>query len=221
MADPPKIQAPATLQGAGPATTPQQSAVPQVYMDPTTEKQILSQLQRSGWTAAAPQPNIEYVSNGIGGVQPVVKGYKMVISDPATGATDTVALTYDASAPGKGAQWGIAGDVGVLPKAADVPHLGDSKTGYYTQSGPVGANGQRTWVQVVPPDTPNADDEMKKALERIDRQQEMAEKQANDAAGRGYMTTQEYQTLASKYANDALGQSKLAEDIRQFNATQA
>lgn len=102
---------------AAPSSTPQQSSIPSAFMDSVTQQSILKQLQRTGWSAAQPQPDIQYVSNGIGGVSPVVKGYKMVISDPTSGATQTVSLTYDPTQAGKGSQWGLVGDVGDLPKA--------------------------------------------------------------------------------------------------------
>src|SRR5215831_5510173 len=219
-------QSAAPAQGAAtpPIGTAQSASLPLTPdLDPTTQNLLLQQAQRSGWNAAPPQPDVKYVSNGYGQMIPVVQGYKMVITNPQNGARETLDLNYNSAAQGKGAQWGLAGapDVKAPTASTTVPHIGDEKTGYYTQSGPPDANGNKTWQMVVPPGVPNADDEMKKALDRIDRQQEMAEKQANEAAGRGYMTNADYATMASKYAGDKLGQDKLAEDIRQFNATQA
>src|SRR5262252_6032323 len=219
-------QSAAPAQGAAtpPIGTAQSASLPLTPdLDPTTQNLLLQQAQRSGWNAAPPQPDVKYVSNGYGQMIPVVQGYKMVITNPQNGARETLDLNYNSAAQGKGAQWGLAGapDVKAPTASTTVPHIGDEKTGYYTQSGPPDANGNKTWQMVVPPGVPNADDEMKKALDRIDRQQEMAEKQANEAAGRGYMTNADYATMASKDAGDKLGQDKLAEDIRQFNATQA
>jgi hypothetical protein len=52
------------------------------------------------------------------------------------------------------------------------------------------------WQKILPDGVPNADEEMNKALERIDRQQSMTEKQNNFAAGRGYQSDAEYQKMA-------------------------
>jgi len=191
-------------------------------MTAADQASILQQIGRTGWTTTPyAVPDIQYVANpnGYGAPIPQVRGYTLSISD-GKGNNQTIKLNH---APGSDQEWAVTDAPTALPKpaTATVDHLGDENTGYYARNGPPDANGQPTWQMVVPPHTPNADDEMTKALGRIDRQQEMAEKQANEAAGRGYQTNADYQKMASQYANDQLGQAKLQEDIRQFNATQA
>src|SRR5215831_4990993 len=206
-----------------PAAPVANAATAPIPMTAEQQQQILQQVGRSGWTTTPyAVPDIQYVANpsGYGAPIPQVRGYIMSVSD-GKGNNQTIKLNH---APGSDQEWTVTTPPTALPKPVTTTqpaHIGDEKTGYYAQVGPPDANGNPTWKQVVPPGTPNADEEMKKALDRIDRQQEMTEKQANEAAGRGYMTNAEYATMASKYAGDKLGQDKLAEDIRQFNATQA
>src|SRR5215472_355389 len=80
-------------------------SIPQVFMDPTTQKQILSAVQRGGWTASQPTPNVSITNDPINGPMTTVKDYSMVISDPTSGETQVVTLNYDPNATGKGAAW--------------------------------------------------------------------------------------------------------------------
>lgn len=221
----PPITLPPSLGGGGPTPTPTTATTPttsaastRALMDPTTRLAILKQIQRSGWNAADPQPDIKYVSNGLGGVVPQVNGYKMVITDPDTGTNETVDLTYDPTQAGKGSQWGISGAPKDVPKPKDpsVGKLGSDELGWWIPD-PTSPNGYR---QVLPPHTPNADDEILKAVKRQDAEFERNEKAANAAAGRGYQTTSDYQKMALDAQKFGLSQQEFAEKIRQFDATQ-
>lgn len=160
--------------------------------DPAVQK-ILAAMSSGGGTGAISAPQ--------GQENIVIKNDKF---DPSQPISDTNQPIISVKSPN------------AAPKATTTTPIGSADIGYWLVDPTT-----KTVTNVVPPKTPNADEEMKKALDRMDRQQEMTEKQANDVAGRGYMTNAEYATMASKYAGDKLGQDKLAEDIRQFNATQS
>jgi hypothetical protein len=116
-------QQPAT---AAPATTAPPAApnlqtgtpsLPTITMDATTQKQILHDQQRDGWIAQQPAPDVQLQMDPVTGTPTAtVKGWNMVISDPKTGATQTVKLTYNPAAIGKGAAWAVSEGPGDLPK---------------------------------------------------------------------------------------------------------
>lgn len=98
--------------------------------------------------------------------------------------------------------------------------LGDDKTGWYLPVGPPDANGKPTYQLVVPAGTPNADDEISKAIKRQNDEAERNERTMNQAAGRGYMTNTEYAKIANDAATRGQSAADLTEKIRQFDATQ-
>jgi hypothetical protein len=111
-----------------------------------------------------------------------------------------------------------AGDFDVVepPKnlPADTAPTGNSETGWYAKD----ANGQ--WQLVIPPHTPNADEEIKKAVDRQDAEAMRNEKAANQAAGRGYQTNADYASMISQANKDKVSAAQLAENIRQFDVSQ-
>lgn len=98
--------------------------------------------------------------------------------------------------------------------------IGDDKTGWYLPIGPPDANGKPTYQLVVPAGTPNADEEISKAIQRQNDEAERNERTANQAAGRGYMTNAEYAKIANDAATRGQSAADLAEKIRQFDLTQ-
>jgi hypothetical protein len=99
------------------------------------------------------------------------------------------------------------------PSTAAPTHFGSDTTGYWVVD-PTAPNGVR---MVVPPHTPNADEEMKKALDRVDRQQEMAAKQRNEVATGIYGTDAEVQQIRTSAAKDKLDAATLQQRISEFN----
>src|SRR5215510_4722832 len=94
-----------TAGGAAAATAAQIPTLPGISMDPVTQANILAQIQRSGWSAAQPTPDVQISNDPITGKpNTVIKGWKMVITDPKTGANDTVSLSYS---PGGRNPWGL------------------------------------------------------------------------------------------------------------------
>src|SRR5215467_13290365 len=139
-------QPPAPPPAAAPAPAPPAPNAP-VAMTPEQQQQILQQIGRTGWkTSPYAVPDIQYVANpsGYGAPIPQVRGYIMMVTDDK-GNNQPVKLNH---APGSDQEWTVTEAPKALPTAATtVPHLGDEKTGYYTQTGPPGADGKATWVQ--------------------------------------------------------------------------
>jgi len=213
--------APAAPPAAAPAAPAPPAANAPVPMTAEQQQQILQQVGRTGWTTSPyAVPDVQYVAapGGYGPPVPQVRGYVLTVSD-GKGNNQQIKLNR---APGSDQEWTVTDAPDALPKpaTATVPHIGDEKTGYYVQTGPPNAQGQPTWVQVVPPGTPNADDEMEKALKRIEHSAEMTEKQANQAAGRGYQTNADFQKMALDAQKFGLSQAEFQQKVAQFNAEQ-
>ena len=100
------------------------------------------------------------------------------------------------------------------PSTTAPTHFGSDDVGYWLIDPGTGQP-----KMVVPPHTPNADDEMKKAIDRMDRASEISEKEANAAAGRGYQTTADWQKMVSDAQKNNLSAADLQEKVRQFDLT--
>lgn len=188
-------------------------------MDPVAQKAILDQIQRSGWSAAQPQPDIQFTSNGLGGVVPVVKGYKMVITDPATGTNETVDLTYD-SAGGK-MPWGVTDAPKSLPKPAQQPSDYVVKT---TDQGVWYPNDINNpgggYHQILPPGVKNEDEEIKKAVDRQVAEGNRNAKQRNETTTGLYVDDDTLAQIRHLEATDKIAADTLKQRIANETAKQ-
>src|SRR5215468_2029141 len=159
--------------GGGAARATQVPNLPNMQMDPTTQANILAQIQRSGWNASQPTPEIQFTQDPGGNPTPVVKGWSMVITDPKTGTNEKVGLSYS---PGGRMPWGITDAPKSLPTDPAVAGRTTVKTnqGVYSYDPKT-----QTTTYLMPSDIPNADEEISKAVERQDREALRNEKEAN------------------------------------------
>ena len=200
-----------------------------VYLSPQEQQAILASVRMPGATivGGAARPKPKWTTNALNQPVQVNTGeYEISVQDAQGNSTTMTVVKGNPDAQGN-ATW-LPGDLpkeplGTKQQLQPKDALYVKGDGYYLpiDTDPAKVGDPNNYRKILPDNLPNADEEMKKALDRIDRQQEMTEKQNNFAAGRGYMTNSEYATMASKYAGDKLGQDKLAEDIRQYNATYA
>lgn len=138
-----------TPAAAPPTSSVVQPGMPAIYMDPVTQKNILAQAQRSGWNASQPTPDVQIQTDNITGQPTVtVKGWNMMISDPTTGATQQIELSYS---PGGKQPWGITKGPGDLPKTTTAKTPADQATtvgGVLYQPDPKNPGGP--WIAVTP-----------------------------------------------------------------------
>jgi len=136
-------------QPAAPAATNASTPnLPTIAMDEVTQKQILKAQQREGWIAQQPSPDVQLQMDPITG-QPTatVKGWNMVISDPKTGASQTIKLTYNPAASGKGAAWAVSEGPGEVPKTPVVKTPNEETTVIGgTVYGPDPSNPNGPWI---------------------------------------------------------------------------
>lgn len=206
---------------------PTVSNVPLVNMDPVNERAILAQLQRTGWTASQPVPNISYSSDPVKGPVPVIKDYSMVITDPKSGVSRKVTLSY---APGGKQPWGVLDPGDDLPatKAAPSASAGTVATKDGTLLTPKDPNDlTKGWDVVAPGKASNPDEDISTAIKRQGDEALRNERQNNDALGKGYMTDQERiaieqrgQQLGQGQAQIDLDKKKFEEQTRQFDQQQ-
>jgi len=167
----------------------------QTNIDPATLAAVLDALNKGGGTGAISAPQ--------GQENIVIKNDKFDPSQPVSPTNSPIISVASPNAAPKSS-------------TAQPVHFGSDATGYWI----VDATAPNGVKMVVPPKTPNADEEMNKALERINRQQEMDEKQANQAAGRGYQSNADYQKMANDAAATGLRADELKNKIREFDLTQ-
>jgi len=169
--------APTTLQ----TSTPN---LPTITMDEVTQKQILKAQQREGWVAQQPSPDVQLQMDPVSGTPTAtVKGWNMVISDPKTGATQTIKLTYNPAAIGKGAAWAVSEGPGDLPKVTGTqpkPPNEDTTVIGGTVYGPDPSNPNGPWIS-------RAIDATTQAKAQADAAQSLAQAGLNTAQAQALM----------------------------------
>lgn len=208
---------------AGAARTLQ--SPPPVYLSETDKQQILQSLGRPGWTitSQAALPDIE-VGNEYGRPTLTSKGtYTITVSDPANPQAGGKKIVVRQGAPAEGgAPTWIAEsptpEVDTKARLEPKDAIYVKGMGHYLPDDPNNMAG--TWSKVLPEGTPNADDEIIKAIDRQGREAVRNERERNEAAGIGYVDNETLSQMQSRAAGDKLGQDKLKEEIRQFGLQQ-
>lgn len=142
---------------------------------------------------------------------PSSQRYVLMKADPKTPPAADPSLP---AAP-PGFQW--VQNVNYTPPSTKQPieKVGSDEAGWYVYD-----PNDKSVTPVLAPHTPNADEEMTKAIDRQTREAERNERQANDAAGNGYVTASELATIQRGVAADKLGQDTLKQRIAEFSQTQ-
>ena len=193
-------------QGGVYKPTPAAPAAPAKPDETAIQARILAANGRSGWTVTGvtDEPPKTVTENGIAQTTPT--GRKVWAINGPNGKNDTMTVAPD---PANSGDWVTA----VPPKniANDDRIAGDSKTGYYIK------NAQGGWELAVPAATPNADEEVLKAVQRQVGEGDRNARQRNESQYGIYADDATTQKLLNDWANTGLRGQELQQKIAEYN----
>jgi len=162
---------------------------------PEQTQAILAAIQTGGGTGAISAPQ--------GQENIVIKNDKFDASQPVSATNSPIITVPSPNAAAK-------------PSTAQPTAYGSADTGWYVLD-PSSPNGVKL---IVPAHTPNADDEVNKALDRQKNEALRNERQANSDAGNGYITAAELQKLQLDARAQGLSEAQLKQKIYEFDQSQ-
>ena len=181
-----KQTTPAITPGGGSSSTMTQP--PPRYLSAQEQQQILAQLGLTGWSMSpAALPDVE-LTQDLGKPKLASKGsYTVTIVDPRNPTAGGQKITIrpdDTSNPGTTTWLAESPAPKTTAPNKDLAITIKGKGTYYPDdiNNPGG-----TYHQILPPDVPNADDEMTKALDREQQEQLRLQRQNNEKYGFGYV----------------------------------
>jgi hypothetical protein len=211
--------------GAPPAATAQ-TAPSARYLSAKEQNDIINSIGgHEGWyvIGGAAVPETKLGTDNIGkSVNVPTGGYTINISD-GKGHTEPLTI-YQGNPDDQGAAtWVPSKTPAALPKPDDTTTtpFGTAETGYYARQS------DGSYKQVAPPKVPNPDEDRLKAVQTQVAEAQRNERQANEVAGKGYMTDQE--RIALEQSGARVGQSqqqidldkaKFANSQKEFDRTQ-